>query len=71
MVGFTIACEVDTMNFEIALGLFRHVLTIVGGYYVSQGKLDASSVDTIVGGVSMLIGTVWSVQHKVSINSGN
>lgn len=70
-MGFTIACEVDTMNFEIALGLFRHVLTIVGGYYVSQGKLDASSVDTIVGGVSMLIGTVWSVQHKVSINSGN
>ena len=59
------------MNFDIAMGLLRHILTIVGGYYVAQGKLDATSASTIIGGISALAGTAWSVQHKVSINNGN
>lgn len=53
------------MTADIILGLIRHVLTIVGGYYVARGKLDSGSADTIVGAISSLIGVVWSVQNKV------
>jgi len=53
------------MNFEIALGLLRHVLTLVGGYYVASGKLDPSSADTIIGAVTSLVGAGWSIKHKI------
>lgn len=54
------------MKIDIILGLVRHILTLVGGYYVARGKIDQSSVDTVIGAVSGLAGVVWSVQHKVS-----
>lgn len=53
------------MNFEIILGLVRHVLTLVGGYYVAQGKLDPANASTIVGAVTTLVGAGWSVKHKM------
>jgi hypothetical protein len=53
------------MKFEVALGLIRHVLTLVGGYYVASGKLDPTSADTIVGAVTALVGTGWSIKHKI------
>jgi hypothetical protein len=53
------------MNFEIALGLLRHILTLVGGYYVAQGKLDPTDSSTIVGAVTSLVGAGWSIKHKI------
>ena len=53
------------MKIEIVLGLLRHVLTLVGGYYVSRGTIDQSSVDTVIGAVTGLTGVAWSIKHKL------
>ena len=53
------------MKYEIILGLLRHVLTLVGGYYVSKGQIDQSSVDTVIGAVTSVAGVAWSVKHKL------
>jgi hypothetical protein len=53
------------MKFEVALGLLRHLLTLVGGYYVASGKLDASNAETIIGAVTSLVGAGWSIKHKI------
>jgi flagellar motor component MotA len=53
------------MNNEILIGVFRHLLTIFGGYLVSSGKLDPSSADTIVGAVTALAGVGLSIKHKL------
>jgi hypothetical protein len=54
------------MNAEIIFGLVRHVLTLVGGYYVSKGQIDQSSVDTVIGALTGIAGVAWSVKHKLS-----
>jgi len=54
------------MKMDIILGLIRHALTIVGGYYVARGKLDQGSADTIIGAASALIGVGWSIANKTS-----
>ena len=54
------------MNAEIIFGLVRHVLTLVGGYYVSKGQIDQSSVDTVIGALTGIAGVAWSVKHKIS-----
>ena len=53
------------MKLEVILGLVRHLLTLVGGYYVAQGKLDPENASTIVGAVTTLVGAGWSVKHKL------
>ena len=53
------------MNAEILFGLVRHVLTLVGGYYVSKGQIDQSSVDTVIGALTGIAGVAWSVKHKL------
>ena len=53
------------MNFEIITAVVRHLLTLVGGYYVASGKLDASNADTIIGAVTSLVGAGWSIKHKI------
>lgn len=52
------------MTFDIAFGLMRHLLTIVGGYYVAKGQIDQDTVNTAIGGISSLIGVVWSIRNK-------
>lgn len=54
------------MNFNSSVfqGLIRHGLTALGAYLVSRGKLDAGSVDTIVGALMALAATGWSVTSK-------
>ena len=54
------------MNAEILFGLARHILTLVGGYYVSKGQIDQSSVDTVIGALTGIAGVAWSVKHKLS-----
>lgn len=53
------------MNNEIAVGVFRHCLTIVGGYLVSSGKLDPASADTLIGAITALLGIGLSIRHKI------
>lgn len=53
------------MKTDIILGLVRHLLTIVGGYYVSKGQIDQSSLDTVIGAVTGIAGVAWSVKHKL------
>jgi len=53
------------MNAEILFGLARHILTLVGGYSVSKGQIDQSSVDTVIGALTGLAGVAWSVKHKL------
>ena len=53
------------MNASILFGLIRHVLTLVGGYYVSKGQIDQSSVDTVIGAITGIAGVAWSVKHKL------
>lgn len=52
------------MSKEQVLGVIRHVLTFVGGVFVSKGVLDDASSMEIVGALSTLIGTIWSVVVK-------
>lgn len=49
------------MSKERIMGLVRHVLTFGGGYAVAQGYLDEASVETVVGALVTIIGTVWSI----------
>ena len=46
------------------LGIVRHVLTFVGGILVVKGLADDSLIQEIIGGVSALIGSVWSIVAK-------
>ena len=52
------------MTFDIIFGLLRHVLTLVGGYYVAKGQIDQDTVNTAIGGISTLIGVAWSIHNK-------
>lgn len=59
------------MKMDIILGLVRHVLTLIGGYYVAKGKVDQDTANTAIGSISALIGIAWSIQHKVSSSDGS
>lgn len=48
----------------IYTGLLRHLLTTAGGWFVAQGKLDPTDVETLSGAILALIGVAWSLYHK-------
>jgi hypothetical protein len=52
------------MNKEQILGVFRHILTFVGGTLITKGIFDAELANEVVGTVVTVIGTVWSVIVK-------
>ena len=52
------------MKADIILGLIRHVLTLLGGYYVARGALDQGTADTAVGAITALVGIGWSIHDK-------
>ena len=52
------------MNKDSVLGLVRHVLTFAGGFLVTAGSLDPTSLETAVGAIVTLDGIVWSVVAK-------
>lgn len=45
-------------------GLLRHILTFLGGYLVTQGIIDESTLAEVVGAVITLTGFVWSWLDK-------
>lgn len=46
------------------LGLLRHILTIIGGYYLAKGSVDADQLEQLIGGVVALAGFGWSYWVK-------
>jgi hypothetical protein len=55
------------MNKEQILGIVRHVLTFIGGFLITKGLIDETIVTEVIGGVSTLIGAVWSFIAKKPI----
>jgi hypothetical protein len=53
------------MNSEMITAVVRHILTAVGGYFVSKGAVDHSTVEAIVGGIVASIGLGWSIFNKL------
>lgn len=53
------------MTPEIIGAIVRHILTAVGGYFVSKGVVDQGAVEAIIGGVVAAIGIGWSIINKV------
>ena len=52
------------MTRDMWLGLARHILTVVGGYFVAKGSIDSSTADTIIVASVALGGAAWSVAEK-------
>jgi len=51
-------------SLDKTLGLVRHILTFVGGYFVTSGFLTEVTLSTGIGAIATLIGVVWSVIDK-------
>jgi hypothetical protein len=52
------------MNRDMWMGIFRHFLTVVGGFFVAKGYVDTDTVNTTVGAASALIGVGLSLYDK-------
>lgn len=52
------------MTKEQVLGVIRHVLTFAGGFLVTKGLVDEGVVMEVVGAVTTIIGSVWSIVAK-------
>lgn len=52
------------MTQEQVLGIVRHILTFAGGLLLMKGFIDESQQTEIIGGVTSLIGTIWSIVVK-------
>jgi len=49
---------------ERTLGIVRHILTFAGGYAVAKGYIDEANIETVIGAVITVVGTVWSIIAK-------
>lgn len=56
----------DKLTKEQVKGIIRHVLTFLGGLLILKGYADESLITEIIGGVTTLVGSVWSVFEKKS-----
>jgi hypothetical protein len=52
------------MNNDMWLGAFRHLLTVLGGFLVAKGQIDADTLNTLVGAVTALAGFGLSMLDK-------
>jgi len=52
------------MNKQVVLGIVRHILTGVGGYFVGTGLIDAAGAETAIGAIIALAGIIWSAIDK-------
>lgn len=57
------------MTKEQILGVVRHLLTFFGGILVTKGVIDETIVTEVIGGISTLIGAVWSFIAKKPIST--
>jgi len=49
---------------EQLLGIVRHTVTFIGGILVMKGIVEDSMVQEILGGVTTLVGAIWSIVVK-------
>lgn len=49
---------------EQVLGIIRHTLTFVGGFFIAKGVVDEALATEIIGGVLTLTGAIWSIVAK-------
>lgn len=59
------------MTKEQILGVVRHLLTFFGGILVTKGLVDETIVTEVIGGLSTLIGAIWSFIAKTPILEPN
>ena len=52
------------MMSSAVMGIARHLLTMLGGYLVAKGTIDAAAAETIVGAGVSIVGVVWSLMEK-------
>lgn len=52
------------MNKDQVMGLVRHGLTFIGGIILSKGLVEESTLTEIIGALSTLIGSIWSLIEK-------
>ena len=45
-------------------GLIRHVLTFIGGLFITKGFIDESTLQEVIGALITLGGFVWSYVDK-------
>jgi len=57
-----------TEKFE---GLFRHILTFFGGYFITKGWLDEQTLTELIGAIITLTGFVWSWKTKKDSNGND
>jgi hypothetical protein len=67
MIYINIFFKKNKMTKEQILGVVRHLLTFFGGILVTKGLVDETIVTEIIGGLSTLIGAVWSFFSKVPV----
>lgn len=51
-------------NFQVVMGLIRHVLTFGGGWVAAQGWATQDQTTQISAGVVAIIGVIWSLMQK-------
>ncbi len=49
---------------ELIGGIVRHVLTLGGGVLVTNGAIDPTQAETLVGAAMAIFGVAWSVWAK-------
>lgn len=49
---------------EQFLGIVRHSLTFIGGILIMRGMIDDVLMNEVIGGVTALAGTIWSIVAK-------
>ena len=57
------------MTKEQILGVVRHLLTFFGGILVTKGLIDETIVTEVIGGISTLIGAIWSFIAKTPVST--
>ena len=55
------------MTKEQILGVVRHLLTFFGGILITKGIVDETIITEAIGGLSTLIGAIWSFIAKTPI----
>ena len=52
------------MNAEQLGGIVRAILSAVGGYFVTKGMIDQSTLTAVLGAIMPIVAAVWSVWLK-------
>lgn len=64
MVNQIVTVKIIAMNKDQVMGLVRHGLTFIGGIVLTKGLVDESTLTEIIGAISTLIGSIWSIIDK-------